>query len=611
MTFTTGCQACPGKIGVIDGLALPDDVALGGFLLQSRIQAPVLSTTMPQSTLRLRCWSAAALAIALGGACTSTPVGPSGSTAAVPDDDPAPPITDSTDATLVWNRRTVEHLLNRAAFGGTQAEIDAALAHSPEEVVAGLFEARADWVRVEPQLVVWLEPEEIARLQLPKEVAQAERLRIRQLDSVQFLDYADAWFASMLGHDDPVRDHMALFWHGFFTTSFKVVRRKFELINQHQLLRYHALESYADLLAAIVRDPAMLQYLDNNTNVKGHPNENLARELMELFSLGEGNYTEVDVREAARALTGYNCTAYGGFAFYPEQHDTGQKTVLGVSADLDADDLVQILLDQPACARWIAGKVIAYFEGPWPSIERQGRYAALLRASNYELRPLLETLFLDPDFYRDEVVGSRVQGPIEWMVAAARKLEITPPQYYVYRATESMGQCFYNPPTVEGWHDGESWITNDTLMHRGNCIGVLLDCFELPDKAELERLLAMPEGVDEVQTTELVSRNAMEKTVHRLGHLIFPADWDATTSLADRLRDAGATSDEAIVAWMVEELLAITPPVATHDLLLDFLAQERSLRGLGRTPLLDTDGRDLVLRRLAHMLFSLPEAQLG
>jgi len=554
------------------------------------------------AALRLRVVASIGCA-ALAGACASPPAEDLGPPSTVPAEDPAPPIRDS-GTTLAWNRRNVEHLLNRAAFGGTQAEIDAALARSPEAFVASLFETREEWQRVEPELVVWLEPEEIQRLQLEREIAKAERLRIRQLDSVQFLDYADQWFTSMIEHHDPVRDHMTLFWHGFFTTSFKVVRRKYELINQHQLLRYHALESYADLLAAIVRDPAMLQYLDNDSNVRGHPNENLARELMELFSLGEGNYSEADVREAARALTGYACTPYGGFAFYPERHDYGEKTVLGVTGDLDADDLVRILLEQPACSRWLAGNVIAYFEGPWPSIERLDRYAALLRTSQYELRPLLEALFLDPDFYRDEIVGTRVQGPIEWTVAALRKLGITPPEYYVYRATESMGQCFYDPPTVEGWHAGEAWITNDTLMHRGNGIGVLLDCFELPADEPSVTEAAQPD----VQAAE---HGAMAATVRRLGHLIFPDDWEARTTLGDRLRTAGVTADDEIVAWLTRELLAIEPPVATHDLLMSFLAEERELRGLGRTPLLDTDARDVVLRRMAHLLLSLPEAQLG
>lgn len=535
----------------------------------------------PGQTLR----TGAALALtAWIGACATPAASEPEASASVPGVDPAPPILDANASGLVWNRRAVEHLLNRAGFGGTQAEIEAGLAQSPEAFVAALFEPRAPWRRFEPELAA----------------SAGDRL-----DRAQLGAYADRWFAAMIDHRDPIRDHMTLFWHGFFTTSVAVVPRAYELINQHQLLRYHALESYADLLAAIVRDPAMLRYLDNDTNVAEHPNENLARELMELFSLGEGAYTEVDVREVARALTGYHGTRYGGFAFYPERHDHGEKTVLGVTGDLDADDVVAILLDQPACARWVAGKIIAYFEGPWPSIERLDRYAALFATSEYEVRPLLEALFLDPEFYRDEIVGARVQGPIEWTVAAVRKLGIEPPAGYVEQAAAAMGQRFYGPPGVEGWPQGEAWITGDALFARGNHVGALLDAFGLPDAGEAGSVAPVSAALGPV------AGPAMASAAHELQDRLLPDGWLPRTTLAARLRAAGARSDEDIVAWLAEELLAIEPPVSTVDALLEVLARERDERGLGRTPLLETDGRDVVLRRLAHLLFSLPEAQLG
>ena len=230
---------------------------------------------------------------------------------------------------LEWNARNAEHLLNRAAFGATSGEIDAAVQRSPAEVVAALMTPRGEWKRVEPVLIRWedfdLDPTGVP---LPKEQSKYKDVprkemfqrmnELRGIDRKQFMDYADQWFRAMIDGEDPLRDRMTLFWHGFFTTASAVVKRKFELLNQHQFLRENALGNFKDLLHGIVRDPAMLQYLDNNTNVKGHPNENLARELMELFSLGEGHYTEVDVREAARALTGAHANPEGLYEFKPE-----------------------------------------------------------------------------------------------------------------------------------------------------------------------------------------------------------------------------------------------------------------------------------------------------
>lgn len=276
-----------------------------------------------------------------------------------------------------WTARNVEHLLNRAGFGATPAEVEAALALTPEAFVYQLFVPRRAWERVEPVLIRWedfdLDPRGIpveAEKSKYRGMARGEVQRIiqplRATDRRQFLEYADRWFDSMRRHDDPVRDHATLFWHGFFTTSFAVVRRKYEVIQQHQFLREHGLGSFRELLHGIVRDPAMLQYLDNNTNVKGHANENLARELMELFSLGEGHYSEVDVREAARALTGAWADPEGRFQFQAENHDEGDKTILGRTGKFAGAELVDLTLEQEACPRWVARRLLAYFEGSEP-----------------------------------------------------------------------------------------------------------------------------------------------------------------------------------------------------------------------------------------------------
>jgi uncharacterized protein (DUF1800 family) len=217
------------------------------------------------------------------------------------------------------------------------------------------------------------------------------------------------------------------------------VKRKYEIIHQFQWLRRNSLENYADLLHGIVRDPAMLQFLDQTASTKDHPNENLARELFELFSLGEGNYSELDVREAARALTGNRCAPDGTFKFVPEVHDHGEKSILGAVARFRDRDLVDHVLAQPACARHVARRLLLWFEGLEPDAQRLEAYARRLSDGGFELRPFLRELFLDPAFYREDAVGTRVLSPMEYLTFACRKLDLRPDGHTLNKAGVILG----------------------------------------------------------------------------------------------------------------------------------------------------------------------------
>ena len=523
-----------------------------------------------------------------------------------------------------WGPRAAEHLLARAGFAPTGAEIETAAAEGPAEVVERLLEDRRAWKKIPPLLVKYsefgLDPRQRPlNEKLPEgkalEELIARRHFLRDQDRSQFLDYFDRWARSMIRGDAPLRDRMTLFWHGFFTTSFQVVRRKYEMINQHELLREHALGNFADLLRGIAHDPAMLIYLDNNTNVEGHPNENFARELMELYSLGEGNYTEVDVREAARALTGAWAGPFGEYEFHEEVHDAGEKAILGQTGNFGADDLLDILLEQPACARWVATKLLRYFEGAEPSPERLEEYAATLREADYEVVPVLKKLFSDPRFYRDEVLGARIQGPIEFMIGICRKLDLDPPDYYLFSATAELGQCFYDPPTVKGWDGGPAWITNSSLMMRGNCVGVLLDVFQAEYvTAEVRSAASDTDGG--MRTASMLSpelkAEVMAQAATRLAALKDDQGWEPSLNLTRLVLRSGARTDEEITAFLAEDWLAVEPSGRVLKLMGDFIARERTAYGLGEQPLLTSGPNvELLLRRLAHLLFSLPEAQLG
>jgi hypothetical protein len=443
----------------------------------------------------------------------------------------------------------------------------------------------------------------------------------------------------MIAGQSPLRERMTLFWHGFFTSDSNKVRLAGLMIDQNELLRRHALGNFGELLHAIVRDPAMLIYLDNISNTKDSPNENLARELMELFSLGEGNYTEEDIREVARALTGYGIDRQREFVFNPRIHDYGIKTILGVEGRHHGRDVVDILLAQPACARWVAGSVITYLEGLAPDAERLDKYAEFLRDADYELGPMLEKLLLDPDFYRAEVVGARVSSPIDYLVGICRRLGVDVRGGIVVRGASMLGMRLFEPPNVKGWNEGAAWITTATLMNRANLAGVLLgtikpvemladplDDMELTEEemVSMETLgpefpldeAMMGEGEEMMATSAGVERERAARNqgnlMARIARVLGGSAYRPRISLGARLFRSGSRSDREIVDFMCTSLLAIETPLETRRMLMAALRTDREAQGLKPGDLVKKSiTAEEVLRRLAHLILSLPEAQLG
>jgi hypothetical protein len=522
----------------------------------------------------------------------------------------APPVDDGAlDAPAIeWDARAVEHLYNRAGFGARPEEILEGLALGPVALVERLLEGGEDWPDEELAVFRWedfgfdhrqLPLEDAAFLRLDHETQVEMCKDTRELDRGQFIALEERFFHSMIAGGSPLRERMTLFWHGFFTTSLRVNKRKYELIHQFRWFRHNALGSYAELLRGIVRDPAMLQYLDNTSNWAEHPNENLARELMELFSLGQGNYSEQDVREAARALTGYAGASNGQFEFLAEHHDGREKTVLGVTGALDAEDLVEILLAQEACAVHVARRLLVHLEGLEPAPERLASYAATLREHGYALRPFLRRLFLDPEFYSPERRGARVQGGIEFLASLGHRLGAAPGGLFLHRAASFLGQEFYGPPSVKGWPEGLEWITGDALLRRAAIAGIVIGAFEPPpDVAALGSLSSAGPALSD----ELLSMR------EELGS----EPWRPAQELLGRLRTIGADSDARIAGYAAEAWLGVPPSAELKDLLTAALAADRVLFGVEDGALLDHPRLfELALRRLAHLVFSLPEAQLS
>jgi hypothetical protein len=263
---------------------------------------------------------------------------------------------------------------------------------------------------------------------------------------------------------------MTLFWHGHFTSGLREVKRAGLMHEQNGFLRTHALSDFRTLLRGISRDAAMLVYLDNGKNVKGRPNENYARELMELFTMGEGHYTEQDVREAARAFTGW-ASGPRGFVVQASRHDDGEKTFLGRTGQFDGDDIIEIILEQPATAEYLARKLWAFFVESEPDETIVQRLAETIRLTDYDLREAMRTILSSDAFYGPRARFALVKSPVELMAGTLRRLAIPPGDLRAANdVLRQMGQELFQPPNVKGWDGGRAWISTNTLFARYNAM---------------------------------------------------------------------------------------------------------------------------------------------
>src|SRR6202165_3178812 len=359
------------------------------------------------------------------------------------------------------------HLLNRAGFGATEGEIQHSVGMTREQAARNLLDgARTGPVNPPP---AWTAETEALRYprrgenasEVEKKVFQQEQLR-------EGLELRGWWVGEMLSTPSPLTERITLFWHNHFVSSQQKVKLAELMYRQNATLRANALGSFADLLHAIARDPAMVIYLDNAQNRKGSPNENFGREVMELFTLGEGHYTEQDIKEAARAFTGWSLDRQTGqFVFRRFIHDGGEKTVLGRTGKLDGDQVLDILLGEPATAAFITRKLWREFVSLDPDEAAIRRIAQRFRDSRYDIKVALYGLFTSDAFYASENRGVLVKSPIDLVVGTLRQFDIKPGDATPFAvAAASMGQNLFAPPNVKGWPGQETWITASTLLAR-------------------------------------------------------------------------------------------------------------------------------------------------
>ena len=419
-----------------------------------------------------------------------------------------------------WNDRRAAHLLERAGFGGTPAEVARLAKMTPAEAVDSLVEYQkvedTGWPAFEPsgiypnghklvgldQVVVGglltgkaygVKGTRPGKLKYQPTVNEFYTLLLSEHGEMR---RAGQWWAErMLLTRRPLQEKLTLFWHDHFATSQEKLTNYELMLAQNETLRAHAGGDFRAMLVAMAQDPAMLIWLDNKDNVKGKPNENFAREVMELFCMGEGQgYTERDIREVARAFTGWTLrpihrtTDPAKFIDDPRLHDGGEKTFLGATGNATGADAIDAILKQEATPRFLARKLYRYFVRDDIAPELHDQLAKLLVNAKYEVKPFLKAVFLSRDFYSPASVGTQIKSPTQFLVGTYRKLGLTKvPGYPDYAdAAGSLGQLPFYPPNVAGWPGGRAWVNPATLLARGNFAHALLfpdpATFVAPDK---------------------------------------------------------------------------------------------------------------------------------
>jgi uncharacterized protein (DUF1800 family) len=410
------------------------------------------------------------------------------------------PAIAATNTTLGYDE--ARHLLARTGFGPAETEVRAYAGLTREEAVARLLrETRTEALTPPPATAVDTTP-----LRPPRgdTASEAERKAFVQQQTREGLELRAWWVQEMLATPSPLTERMTLFWHNHFVSAQPKVRITRLMYRQNETLRANALGNFSTLLHAMAKDPAMVIYLDGVQNRKGAPNENFAREVMELFTLGEGHYTEQDIKEAARAFTGWSIDRESGrFVYRPFLHDDGVKTVFGKSGRFDGDAVLDLLLARPETADYLTAKLWREFISPDPDAAEVRRIAGRFRESNYDIKAALAELLLAPAFYAPENRGVLVKSPIEFVVGTLRTLQLSPGQALPFAiASAGMGQNLLSPPNVKGWPGGETWINTTTLLARKQFVDRLTRADEMAAPGAMAMLNASASAGDRMDSAE-------------------------------------------------------------------------------------------------------------
>jgi len=443
------------------------------------------------------------------------------------------------------------HLLRRAGFGGTQAEI-------------------ADFVSMgrEAAVTYLVDYEQVDDSQMEQELEAQNLLEPNQNQMLNLPQIQQWWLFRMMNTRRPLVEKMVLFWHDHFATAVsKVVNRQY-MLEQNFLFRENVLGNFEDLVLDVTRDPAMIVWLDNNTNIIGSPNENFARELMELFTTGindvvtgEQNYTEFDIQESSRAFTGWTIRR-GRFFFNAAQHDFGLKTFMGQTDDFNGEDIVNMLVNMEATGRYLAWKLLEWFVYPDPEPELIDEVAQVYFDTGFDMREVVRHILLSDAFCSDKALGGTVKNPVEFAIGTIRMLEASIHPRFLVSLLNLMEQTLFNPPTVAGWDWHLSWINTATLLVRYNSTNTIAS--------------ARGGGRDRA------------------------AEFDPEF-LINR---GGASSDTEVVDLFLRLLGPLSVSETTRQTLIDYLNSDGPF-------VVNNESIDRKVRGLVHLITSLPEYQLN
>ena len=565
-----------------------------------------------------------------------------------------------------WSRGRAAHLIERAGFGAAPDEIARLASLTPRQAVDELvdYESIPSDLKRFDESVIWdagmdpFPPSRAEAVRIARErgeglgekvLPQGAQRRLQPVvDKFFYGLYSNGietqrlglWWANrMLATRRPLEEKLTLFWHGHFATGENKVRDYRMVLQQNEMFRARASGKFRDLLVGILKDPAMLVYLDNGENIKKHPNENFGRELLELFTMGVGNYTERDVREAARAFTGWTNDVLT-FKFDKEQHDSGQKTFLGRSGPFDGEDIVDAILAQNVTAEFVAAKIYRFFVREEIEAPLKAELGRIYRESGYQMKPLLKRLFLSKDFYSPATVATQIKSPVQLVVSTYKKMALrevpTIPDFG--RMTSSLGQSLFDPPNVAGWAGGRTWITPSTLLNRGNLFrGVLfpdVKGFRAPDRAMSATDARVGQRVAQGMSITEATREDVDVKAMAESNMMVDRDEDfntryggfkgmllafertkpiprspATIDLTAMVNAAGAATVDSAVDHFIHRFLSVALPEKERGLLVEFLRGKlgsSSIRPPGNNDKLEES-----LRELLYLVLSTPEYQLG
>ena len=565
-----------------------------------------------------------------------------------------------------WNYDMAQHLLERAGFGGTPEQVEELAAATPGEVVRAMvyFEdidnshlPGFDHSGIHDPGIEPFPPGRPATTDLAKETGEALGIKVkpagnRRLQPVvnKFFYWLRAslletnrvayWWANrMVASNSPLQEKMALFWHGHYAVNESKVRDYRKLLREVEMFHEMGTGNFRDLMVTIAQDPAMLSFLDAGVNVRGAPNENFAREIMELFTMGVGNYSESDIREAARAFTGWNYVDMD-FVINEDQHDDGPKTVLGRTGNFDGVEVIDIIMDQPVTAEYIAGKIYRFFVRQDLSPKLQEELGNIFRDADYEVAPLLEAIFMSRDFYSAASVGTQIKSPVQLAISTYRKLGLTevPGVPDFNSATSALGQLLFRPPTVAGWAHGRSWVTPGLLLERGNFARDIL--FPDINFVPPDRLNGNPEirsvadrirqGLDITSATQPSS--LAEGGIMAESNMLADRDEDFNTrygsfrgwqmaiervkpiprhtagiNLTKMVLEQNLTDTTEVVDYLIHRFVNVEPGDDAKRLLVEFLDND-----LGTSDIVAAESyMEDSLRLVLHLIMSQPEYQLA